>query len=127
MTVLQPPPDRDLDVVCVGNAIVDVLAPADEAFLAHHQMPKGSMQLIDAEAAHRIYAAMPPAVEASGGSAANTAAGIAALGGSARFVGRVADDQLGEVFAHDIRAAGVVFDSAPATEGMRPSPAPPGA
>ena len=72
------------------------------------------MQLIDAEAAHRLYADMPPAVEASGGSAANTAVGISALGGSARFVGRVADDQLGEVFAHDIRAAGVVFDSAPA-------------
>ena len=115
MTVLQPPPDRDLDVVCVGNAIVDVLAPTDDAFLARHQMHKGSMQLIDAETAHRLYADMPPAVEASGGSAANTAAGISALGGSARFVGRVADDQLGEVFAHDIRAAGVAFDSVPAT------------
>ncbi|MCU0311298.1 MAG: adenosine kinase [Acidimicrobiales bacterium] len=114
MTVLKPPPDRDLDVVCVGNAIVDVLAPADEDFLARHGMVKGAMQLIDAEVAHRLYAAMPPAVEASGGSAANTAAGVAALGGSARFVGRVADDQLGEVFAHDIRNAGVVFDAAPA-------------
>ncbi len=115
MTALQPPPDRDVDVVCVGNAIVDVLAPADDAFLARHGMIKGSMQLIDADLAHRLYADMPPAVEASGGSAANTAAGVAALGGVARFVGRVADDQLGEVFAHDIRAAGVGFDSAPAT------------
>jgi sugar/nucleoside kinase (ribokinase family) len=114
VTVLKPPPDRDLDVVCVGNAIVDVLAPADEAFLTRHGMVKGAMQLIDADLAHRLYADMPPAVEASGGSAANTAAGVAALGGSARFVGRVADDQLGEVFAHDIRSAGVAFDATPA-------------
>jgi sugar/nucleoside kinase (ribokinase family) len=115
VTVLQPPPDRDLDVVCIGNAIVDVLAPTDDAFLERHAMTKGSMQLVDTEVAHRIYADMPPAVEASGGSAANTAAGVAALGGAALFVGRVADDQLGEVFAHDIRAAGVRFDAAPAT------------
>lgn len=115
MTVLQPPPDRDLDVVCVGNAIVDVLAPTDDAFLARHGMVKGSMALIDTDLAHRLYDDMPPGIEASGGSAANTAAGIAALGGRVRFVGRVADDQLGEVFAHDIRAAGVDFDVVPAT------------
>jgi sugar/nucleoside kinase (ribokinase family) len=99
--------------VCVGNAIVDVLAHTDDAFLDRHGMTKGSMQLIDTELAMRIYADMPPSIEASGGSAANTAAGVAALGGRVRFVGRVADDQLGEVFAHDIRAAGVHFDAAP--------------
>jgi sugar/nucleoside kinase (ribokinase family) len=100
--------------VCVGNAIVDVLAHAHEAFLERHGMVKGAMQLIDTEAAHRIYADMPPAIEASGGSAANTAAGIAALGGAVHFVGRVADDVLGEVFSHDIRAVGVGFDAKPA-------------
>jgi sugar/nucleoside kinase (ribokinase family) len=115
VTVLQPPPDRDLDVVCVGNAIVDVIAPTDDDFLGRHGMAKGAMQLVDTDVAHRLYADMPPGIEASGGSAANTAAGIAALGGRVRFVGRVADDQLGEVFAHDIRAAGVDFDVVPVT------------
>lgn len=97
-------------VVCIGNAIVDVLAQADDAFLAEHGMAKGGMQLIDAEAATRIYAAMGSAIESSGGSAANTAAGIASFGGSVAFVGKVADDQLGEVFTHDIRAIGVQYD-----------------
>jgi sugar/nucleoside kinase (ribokinase family) len=115
VTVLQPPTGRRIDVVCIGNAIVDVLAHTDDAFLERHAMTKGAMQLIDTETAHRVYADMPPSIEISGGSAANTAAGIAALGGSVRFVGRVADDQLGEVFAHDIRAAGVGFDAEPAT------------
>ena len=115
MTVLQPPAGRALDVVCIGNAIVDVLAHTDDAFLERHGMAKGSMQLIGTDVAHRVYADMPPSIEVSGGSAANTAAGIAALGRTVRFVGRIADDQLGEVFAHDIRAAGVAFDVAPAT------------
>jgi sugar/nucleoside kinase (ribokinase family) len=116
VTVLQPPPDRDLDLVCIGNAIVDVLAHADDGFLERHGMPKGGMQLIDTEAALRIYADMAPGIEASGGSAANTAAGVAALGGRVHFVGRVADDELGRVFAHDIRAIGVDFDT-PAVTG----------
>jgi sugar/nucleoside kinase (ribokinase family) len=111
MSVLRPPADRTLDVVCIGNAIVDVLAPTDDAFLARHGMAKGAMQLIDTEAALRIYADMPPAVEISGGSAANTAAGVAAFGASAAFVGKVADDELGIVFGHDIRAAGVGFET----------------
>jgi sugar/nucleoside kinase (ribokinase family) len=115
VTVLQPPSDRELDVVCVGNAIVDVLAHTDDAFLERHGMAKGAMQLIDTDLAHRLYDDMPPGIEISGGSAANTAAGIAALGGSVQFVGRVADDQLGEVFAHDIRAAGVRFTADPVT------------
>jgi len=115
VTVLQPPPDRDLDVVCVGNAIVDVLAHADDTFLDRHGMAKGAMQLIDTETALELYADMPPGIEASGGSAANTAAGLASLGARAHFVGRIADDQLGEVFAHDIRAAGVGFDARPVT------------
>jgi sugar/nucleoside kinase (ribokinase family) len=103
-------PDADLDVIAVGNAIVDVLSHADDAFLAEQQVIKGAMQLIDGDRAETLYAVMPPAVEISGGSAANTAVGVAALGGGAGFVGKVAEDQLGAVFAHDIRAAGVEFD-----------------
>jgi sugar/nucleoside kinase (ribokinase family) len=104
--------DRRFDLVCVGNAIVDVIAHADEAFLADHEMTKGTMQLVDDDVAHALYAAMPPGIEASGGSAANTAAGVASLGGRVAFVGKVADDQLGEVFAHDLRATGVTYDTA---------------
>lgn len=98
------------DVVAIGNAIVDVIAHADDAFLERHGMVKGSMQLIDDVTAERLYDAMGPAIEASGGSAANTAAGIASLGGAVAFIGRVADDVLGRVFAHDIKAAGVAFE-----------------
>ena len=115
MSALRPPGGRSLDVACIGNAIVDVLAHTDDSFLDRHGMVKGAMQLIDTEAARRIYGDMPPAVEISGGSAGNTAAGVAAFGASAAFVGKVADDELGEVFAHDIRAAGVEFDTVPAT------------
>ena len=115
MTALLPPPNRSLDVLCIGNAIVDVLAHTDDRFLDEHDMVKGSMQLTDPERARVIYAAMPPAVEISGGSAANTAAGLASLGCEAAFVGRVADDELGAVFAHDIRAAGVEFEGVAAT------------
>jgi sugar/nucleoside kinase (ribokinase family) len=115
MTALLPPSDRSLDVLCVGNAIVDVLAHTDDFFLEDHGMVKGSMQLTDPDRALAIYAAMPPAVEISGGSAANTAAGLASLGISAAFIGKVADDELGAVFAHDIRAAGVAFHGFAAT------------
>lgn len=101
------------DVVAIGNAIVDVLSQTDDAFIISEGMAKGSMQLMfSPEAADALYAKMGPGIEASGGSAANTVAGIAALGGSCGFIGQVADDQLGDVFAHDIRAAGVSFTTA---------------
>jgi sugar/nucleoside kinase (ribokinase family) len=102
--------EQSLDVVAIGNAIVDVIAHADEAFLERHGMVKGSMQLIDDDVADGLYDDMGPATEMSGGSAANTVAGLASLGGAAGFIGRVADDLLGRVFAHDIRAAGVRFE-----------------
>src|SRR5262249_39699176 len=89
-------------VVGIGNAIVDVIARAEEDFLIAHGMPKGSMQLIDEARAHAIYDAMGPAIEISGGSAANTIVGVASFGARAAFVGRVKDDELGHTFAHDI-------------------------
>lgn len=107
--------DTQYDVIAIGNAIVDVLARADDAFLDDQDLPKGAMSLVDADTAERLYGLMGAAVEASGGSAANTVAGIAGLGGKAAFIGTVADDQLGEVFAHDIRAVGVAFHSKPLT------------
>ncbi|MEC9347534.1 MAG: adenosine kinase [Pseudomonadota bacterium] len=97
------------DVVALGNAIVDVLSHADEAFLEAQGLAKGGMTLIDEDRARTLYAAMGAGVESSGGSAANTVVGVAALGGTAGFIGRVQADQLGEVFAHDIRAVGVDF------------------
>jgi sugar/nucleoside kinase (ribokinase family) len=97
------------DILAIGNALVDVITTADAAFLTAHDIPKGTMRLIAANEAERLYAIMGSGKEISGGSAANSVAGIAALGGSPAFVGRVAADQLGEVFAHDIRAAGVAF------------------
>ena len=106
------------DVTAIGNAIVDVLAKADDALLAEHNLPKGGMSLIDAAAAERLYAIMGPGVEASGGSAANTVAGIAALGGRAAYIGKVADDQLGDVFTHDIRAVGVTYDTPRLKDGL---------
>ena len=106
-----------LDVVALGNALVDVLSHEDDAFLAAHDRVKGSMDLVDAEQSARLYAAMGPGIEISGGSAANTTVGIASFGGSAAFIGRVADDELGAVFAHDIRAAGVHFGGTPAANG----------
>ena len=105
------------DVLGIGNAIVDVLAPVEDAFLEAHGMAKEAMTLIDAERAEELYAAMGSGTEASGGSAANTVAGVAALGGRACFIGKVRDDELGSIFAHDIRAIGVDFHSAPATSG----------
>ncbi|HZF77082.1 MAG TPA: adenosine kinase [Acetobacteraceae bacterium] len=106
-----------LDLLGIGNAIVDVLARAEEALIAAQGMTKGSMALIDTGAAERIYAAMGPGTETSGGSAANTCAAAAALGARVGYLGKVADDELGRVFAHDIRAAGVRFPTAPLSGG----------
>jgi len=105
--------ETSLDVLAIGDAIVDVIATADESFLEEEGLVKGSMQVLDAEGATRLYAKMRQARETSGGSAANTMAGVAAMGGRAGFVGQVADDQLGEIFAHDIRALGVEFRTPP--------------
>ena len=105
--------DSQLDIVAIGDAIVDVLAPCDDAFLARHGLAKGAMQLLDPAAADRLYAAMGQAQEVSGGSAANSMAGASALGLRAAFIGQVADDQLGKIFEHDMRALGVRFDTPP--------------
>lgn len=102
--------DRQFDVVGVGNAIVDVIAHVEDGFIAEHQLNKGSMTLIDAGRATELYRVMPPAIEASGGSAANTIAGVASFGGRVGYVGKVRGDQLGEVFRHDIRATGVHYE-----------------
>ncbi len=106
------------DVTAIGNAIVDVIAQADDALLAAHKLPKGAMNLIDAEMAEQLYSVMGPGKEASGGSAGNTIAGIAMLGGKTAYIGKVADDQLGRIFTHDIRAAGVTYDTRPLTGGL---------
>lgn len=106
------------DVVGIGNAIVDVIAQADDAFLIRHGLNKGTMTLIDWQQADALYAAMGPAVEVSGGSAANTIAGIASLGGTAAFIGKVKDDQLGAIFRHDIVSLGITFAAAPASNGL---------
>jgi sugar/nucleoside kinase (ribokinase family) len=98
------------DVLAIGNAIVDVISETNDDFIVAQGLTKGGMQLIDTDRATQLYSAMGPAREISGGSAANTLAGMAALGCSCAFIGQVADDQLGEVFAHDIRAAGIDFD-----------------
>ncbi len=109
--------DSPLDVVCVGNAIVDVLAQTDDAMIEAHGMVKGTMALIDADQAEALYAAMPQGIETSGGSAGNTAAGLASLGAKCAFIGKVRDDQLGDIFAHDIRAVGAEFATPAATDG----------
>ena len=109
-----------LDVIAIGNAIVDVMAPADEATIARLGLAKGGMTLVDTARAAELYDAMGPAREISGGSAANTLAGLAALGAKCAFIGQVADDQLGEVFAHDIRAGGIAF-ATPARAGDPPT------
>ena len=108
------------DVLCIGNAIVDIIARCDEAFLVDNGIIKGAMNLIDAERAELLYARMGPAVEASGGSAGNTAAGVASFGGRAAYFGKVSNDPLGGLFAHDIRAQGVAFDTKP-LEGFPPT------
>ena len=98
-----------LDVLCIGNAIVDVIADASDAFLQEQGLTKGSMRLIDEAEAERLYGVMGPGRELSGGSAGNTAAGLAALGSKAGFIGQVADDQLGAIYRHDVRSLGVEF------------------
>lgn len=105
-----------LDIVAIGNAIVDILASADDAFLAEHALTKGGMQLVDTATAELLYDNMGPGVEISGGSAANTLAGMAALGKRCGFIGQVRDDQLGDVFSHDIRAQGITFTTPVRTE-----------
>ena len=105
------------DVAAIGNAIVDVIAPAPEAFLVAEGLSKGAMMLIDEAQGVDLYSRMAPGVETSGGSAGNTVAGVASFGGKAAYLGKVAKDQLGEVFAHDMRAQGVRFDVAPLAAG----------
>jgi sugar/nucleoside kinase (ribokinase family) len=103
--------ERLLDVVGIGNAIVDVLANSDDGFLIQQDLKKGAMTLVDAARSAELYAAMGPAIEISGGSAANTIAGLASLGGRGAFIGKIGNDQLGGIFRHDIRANGVVFET----------------
>ncbi|MGB3900733.1 MAG: adenosine kinase [Mesorhizobium sp.] len=103
----------DYDVLCIGNAIVDIIAQCDDAFLETNGIVKGAMNLIDARRAELLYSRMGPAVEASGGSAGNTAAGIASFGGRAAYFGKVSKDHLGGIFTHDIHAQGVAFDTKP--------------
>ena len=109
--------DARYDVLGIGNAIVDVLSSADDAFLESEGLQKGIMSLIDSHRAEGLYSVMGPAREISGGSAANTLVGVAQLGGAAAFIGLVRNDQLGGIFRHDIRAAGVDFDTPAALEG----------
>ena len=105
------------DVLGIGNAIFDVLVQTDENFLTAHGMVKGGMALIDEARALSIYRDMGPAVEISGGSAANTIVGVASLGARAAYIGKVKDDQIGRLYTHDIRAAGVTFETGAATDG----------
>jgi sugar/nucleoside kinase (ribokinase family) len=107
----------DLDVVCIGNAIVDVLAQTDDATVERLGMAKGAMSLIEAHEAEALYREMAPGVETSGGSAGNTAAGLASFGSRVAYIGKVADDQLGAIFRHDIRAIGAEFDTPAASDG----------
>ncbi len=109
--------EKSIDVIGVGNAIVDVIATVDDEFIEANDLVKGAMTLIDDDRAHELYAAMPPAMEVSGGSAANTIAGVASFGASGSYIGKVRDDQLGEVFAHDIASIGVGYAAPAATEG----------
>src|SRR5205085_5945075 len=106
-----------IDVVGIGNAIVDVIAHADDEFLAGQSLAKGTMTLIDAPRAEALYQLMGPAIEASGGSAGNTMAGLASLGGKGAYIGKIRDDFLGQVFRHDITAIGVRFETPAAIDG----------
>ena len=105
-----------LDVVGIGNAIVDIIGRCDDAFLARHSAPKGHMRLVDPPTLMALYDNMGPSVEISGGSAANTIAGVAAFGGTAGFIGKIADDEFGRIFAHDIRSQGVTFAGKPVAD-----------
>jgi sugar/nucleoside kinase (ribokinase family) len=113
-------PLSQYDVLTIGNAIVDIIARTEDDFLRANRIIKGAMNLIDAERAELLYSRMGPAVEASGGSAGNTAAGVASLGGSAAYFGKVSDDHLGNIYRHDIRAQGVAFDTQP-LQGLPPT------
>ena len=106
------------DVVGIGNALVDVLTNGDDAFLEKHGLVKASMTLIDTDRSEELYQAMGPGIEQSGGSAANTMAGIASFGGTCAYIGKISDDQLGEVFGHDLQATGVSFSCPPSTLGV---------
>lgn len=108
---------KPIDVTCIGNAIVDVFSQATDDFLSENGIEKGAMNLIDAERAELLYSKMGPGMEMSGGSAGNTAAGIASLGGKAGYIGKVQDDTLGKVFRHDITAVGVRFETVPTLDG----------
>ena len=112
-----PGDDAEIDVIGIGNALVDVISHETEEFVDSLDVPKGGMTLIDEDAATAIYDRMGPAIEISGGSAANTIVGVAAFGGSAQYIGKVNDDQLGGVFAHDLRATGVRYDTSLAQRG----------
>ena len=105
--------DKTVDVLAIGNAIVDVIADADDGFLGANGLDKGGMRLIDADEAERLYSEMGPGRELSGGSAANTVAGLAALGLETAFIGQLGDDELGQIFTHDIQALGVDFTTPP--------------
>lgn len=109
--------DTKYDVLGIGNAIVDIIGRCDDAFLTKHGAPKGHMRLVDAATVKTLYQAMGPATEISGGSGANTMVGIASFGGKAAFIGKVADDEFGNIFTHDIRAAAVAFEPKPARGG----------
>ena len=111
------PMEKSYDVVGIGNAIVDVLVQADDDLIDNFELTKGTMTLVDEAQAERLYASVGPGLETSGGSAANTLAGVAQLGGRAGFIGRVRNDQLGGIFSHDIRSVGARFDTPAATEG----------
>ena len=109
--------EKTYDVVGIGNAIVDIIARCDEGFLTKHDLDKGFMRLIDADEAGRLYEAMGPAIERSGGSVANSIAGLASFGGKCGFIGRVAADQFGGIFRHDIRSLGIAYSTEPAVDG----------
>lgn len=106
------------DVVGIGSAIVDVLAHAEDVFLSKHDAPKGTMLMVDENQSQALYKDVGPVIEASGGSAANTMSGIASFGGKPAFIGKTMDDQLGEIFAHDMRAVGVHYDTEPLSDGL---------
>jgi len=113
-----PGQSKRYDVVGVGNAIVDVIVQADDAFLTRNRLQKGAMTLVDTDRSAELYEAFPPAIEVSGGSAANTIAGVASFGAPVAYIGKVRDDQLGEVYRHDLRAAGVTFEVPSARSGL---------
>ncbi len=112
-------PGSHYDVVAIGNAIVDILGRCDDSFLVRHETPKGHMSLVDSARIDALYSAMGPGIEISGGSAANTVAGVASLGGRAAFIGKVAEDEFGRIFRHDIRAAGVAFATPAVADASR--------